>query len=150
MRRLLYTLTCAIVLTTTVGIQGAVAQDDSVPDTLLTPLGWIEFSDNLVEAIAEGNEGAKEGALMQIIRYGDFLTFDRRTTFDVMRLYRDHDDDRIRRLAVVALGKMKDRWAIEFLDMLARFEPNEQIKNTMKSTVEEYWKKNPGHRPPGR
>jgi hypothetical protein len=149
MKRFLYTLAGTVVLASTFSVRTAVAQE-GVPDTLLSPAGWIEFSDNLVEAITGDNEGAKEGALTQIIRYGDYLSFERRTTFDVMRIYRDHEDDNMRRLAVVALGKMKDRWGIEFLDMLSRFEGNETIKNTMEHTVQEYWKMHPDHRPPGR
>ena len=38
-----------------------------------------------------------------------------------MRVYRDHDDQNVKRLAIVALGNMGNRWAIEFLEMLAPY-----------------------------
>jgi hypothetical protein len=114
------------------------AQDDAMRDTMLTAAGWAEFSSNLRTAIASDNEGAKVGALGQIIRYGQFLKFDELTVFEVMRMYRDNEDQKIRRMAVVALGNMNNRWAIEFLDMLSRYEENETIKATMERVVKDH------------
>jgi hypothetical protein len=116
----------------------AIAQDDAVSDTMLTAAGWAEFSSNLRSAIASDNEGARVGALSQIIRHGQYLDFDELTVFEVMRMYRDSKDPKIRRMAVVALGNMNNRWAIEFLDMLSRYEENETIKSTMERVVKEH------------
>ncbi len=115
----------------------ASGQHSTDRDTLLAGSEWKAFNKNLIEAIHSDNEGVREGALMQISRYGDFLEFPESTVFEVMRIYRDHDDPKIKRLAIVALGNMGSRWAIEFLDMLAPYEQNETLKKTMESVVRE-------------
>jgi len=115
--------------------QNATAQEDVSRDTMLTAAGWAEFSTNLKEALRSDNEGARVGALGQIIHYGQYLNFEELTVFDVMRMYRDDKDPKVRRMAVVALGNMHNRWAIEFLDMLSRYEDNPTIKKTMEEVV---------------
>ncbi len=116
----------------------AMAQDDMKSDTMLTASQWAQFSKNLREAIMSDNMGAKTGALGQIIRYGQYLQFQELTVFEVMRLYRDSQDPKVRRMAVVALGNMNNRWAIEFLDMLSRYESDETIKRTMERVVQDH------------
>ena len=111
------------------------AQDGMDRDSLLTGAQWDSFNRNLVYAINNGNEGEQEGALVQIAMYGDYLEFPELTVFEVMRIYREHDDPQIRRLAVVALGNMNSNWAIEFLDMLSEYEKDETIQSTMNSIV---------------
>lgn len=115
--------------------RSAIAQDDATSDTMLTAAGWAEFSANLKQAIHSDNEGANTGALSQIIRYGQYLHFDELTVFDVMRMYRDSSEPKVRRMAVVALGNMHNRWAIEFLDMLSKYEQDPTIKKTMEEVV---------------
>jgi len=111
------------------------SQDSMDHDTLLTGAQWEAFNKSLINAIHSDNEGLREGALIQIAHYGDFLEFPELTVFEVMRMYRDHDDPQIQRLAIVALGNMGSRWAIEFLDMLAPYESDEALKQTMESVV---------------
>jgi len=115
--------------------QSAIAQDEATSDTMLTAAGWADFSANLKQAIHSDNEGANTGALSQIIRYGQYLHFDELTVFDVMRMYRDSSEPKVRRMAVVALGNMHNRWAIEFLDMLSKYEQDPTIKKTMEEVV---------------
>lgn len=115
----------------------ASGQDSMDRDTLLTGSQWEAFNESLINAVHDDNEGVREGALMQIAYYGDFMDFPELTVFEVMRIYRDHDDPQIKRLAVVALGNMGSKWAIEFLDMLAPYETNEALRKTMESVVRE-------------
>ncbi|NNE36102.1 MAG: hypothetical protein HKN13_12745, partial [Rhodothermales bacterium] len=51
--------------------------------------------------------------------------------FDAVRLYRDHKDARIRRMATVALLKMNDSWAFDFLERSVAFEKNSSVKYTI-------------------
>lgn len=104
-------------------------------DTMLTGAQWEAFNKNLTKAVESDNPGVVEGALTQIAQYGQFMEFPELTVFEVMRIYRDHENPRIKRLAVVALGNMGSRWAIEFLDMLAPYEENEALKKTMENVV---------------
>lgn len=114
-------------------------------DTLLTPQQWVEFHDNIALAIVSENPGVVEGGLRQIVRYGEFLNLERSSTFDVMRIYRDHDDMNMRMLAVRALGNANDRWAIEFLDMIVEWEENPAVKKAIKGVVSDYWKSHGGN-----
>ncbi|HEX9658909.1 MAG TPA: hypothetical protein VGA18_01365 [Rhodothermales bacterium] len=107
-------------------------------DTMMTATQWSEFSDNLKKAVASENLGVQTGALSQIIRYGHDLDFDDMTVFNVMRMYRDNEDPKVRRMAVVALGNMDNAWSIEFLDMLSRYEADPTIKKTMERVVMEH------------
>ncbi len=113
----------------------ASGQDSMDRDTLLTGSQWEAFNKSLIESVHSDNAGVREGALVQIAHYGDFLEFPELTVFEVMRIYRDNDDTQIKRLAIVALGNMGSKWAIEFLDMLAPYEENETLKKTMESVV---------------
>ncbi|MFQ5568593.1 MAG: hypothetical protein ACE5G0_02895 [Rhodothermales bacterium] len=114
-------------------------------DTLMTLEQWANFDNNLASALTSNNDGVKEGALRQIIRHGEYLDMSRLSAFDVMRIYRNHKDDDMRHLAVLALGNMNDRWAIEFLDMLSGFETSEKIQKTMDDVVKAYWAKHGGN-----
>ena len=104
-------------------------------DTSLTGAEWEAFNKKIVQAVSSENQGIREGALVQIAYYGDYLEFPELTVFEVMRMYRDHDDPKIQRLAIVSLANMGSRWAIEFLDMLAPYESNETLKKTMENVV---------------
>ena len=124
---------CAVALSST-----AVAQDTdewTVADTLLTPQGWIDFSNSISEAIMTGNEGEKYAAMRHVVRYGKYLDFSNDVVFEVMRVYRDGEDVGPRKLAVVALGIMNNRWAIEFLDLSSQYETSEDLLDTINSVV---------------
>ncbi len=123
----------------------AAAQDVAITDTLLTPSQWVEFNQNIAVAIQSDNAGVREGALRMVIRYGLYLHMDRDAAFDIVRIYRNNEDAAVRRMAVIALGNMEDRWAIEFLDMLSRFEESDTIRKTMEDSVAAYWQSHGGN-----
>jgi len=107
-------------------------------DTVLTAEGWAQFGKNVSDAIYEGNAGQRQTALRHIVQYGQYLRLDRELVFEVMRIYRNHKELRMRRLAVLALGNMNDRWAIEFLEMLEPYEEHPELKDTIRRVVAEY------------
>lgn len=89
-------------------------------------------------ALASDSDRLQQGALRQIIRHGEALRLDRRTAIEVMRLYRDHENDDMRRMAVVAIGAMRDGWAIGFLARSVSFEQTPRVRQTMKAVVAAY------------
>ncbi len=97
----------------------------------VTRAQWDIFSDNLEKALACGHEGVQQGALRMIIFYGDNLTINRSGVHDAVRIYRDHQDDRLRRMAVVALGKIQDSWGLDMLKRSARFEKSPSVRQTI-------------------
>ncbi len=72
-----------------------------------------------------------------IIFYGDQLDV-KASVFDVVRIYRNHEDDRMRRMAVVALGKMQSQWAIGFLTRSLGFEKTPAVRKTMQAVIAAY------------
>lgn len=97
---------------------------------------WAAFSTNLVHALASDNEGLKASALQMIVRYGDHLDV-RAAEFDVVRLFRSHRDERVRRLAAVACTRLKSRWAVGFLRQSESFERSERVRGTIRALLAE-------------
>ncbi len=97
----------------------------------VTRAQWTTFSDNLEQALACGHEGVQQGALRMIIFYGDNLAISRTGVHNAVRIYRDHKDDRLRRMAVVALGKIQDSWGLDMLKRSARFEKSPSVRQTI-------------------
>lgn len=115
----------------------AIAQESTTPaeQALRTAELWKRFGDNLEVALASRHEGLQQGALRMIISYGAHLQMSRLAVYDVMRLYRDEREDNVRRMAVVALGQMKNGWALAFLDRAAQFEASPCVLKAMKDVV---------------
>ena len=70
-----------------------------------------------------------------IIVYGENLGIDREAVLDIVRINRDHPDDRLRRMAVVALGATQDAWAVDFLKRSVRFESSPLVRHTIQAVV---------------
>ena len=98
---------------------------------------WEAFSDNLVKALKSEHEGLRLSAMQRVIRYGDQVNVDD-AVFDVVRLYRDHDNDQVRRMAVVALGEMQNAWAMDLLTRSERYEKSPAVRHTIQSVLAEY------------
>ncbi len=97
----------------------------------MTAADWEVYCDRLETALASTNDGLRQGALRMVIQYGHYMDFGRLAVFDAVRLYRDHADDRIRRMAAVALLQMNDSWGFDFLERSVPFEKNQTIKRTV-------------------
>lgn len=95
---------------------------------------WSAFSENLVAGLASDNEGLKLSALQLIVEHGERLDV-RAAEFDVIRLFQDHHDQRVRRLAAVACSHLKSGWAMGFLRMSEPFERDARVRATLRSIV---------------
>jgi len=115
---------------------------DTIPPHPATPnlpaAHWKAFSVNLVKALLSDNEGLKLAALQHVINYGDAVNVEA-AKFEIVRLYRDHEKERVRRMAVVALGAMHDEWAIDFLKRSVEFEPSDEVRQTMQAVLASYY-----------
>lgn len=98
---------------------------------------WSRFSENVVVALQSGHDGLRASGLRLIIQYDGALYTDQ-AVFDIMRLYRDHDDDSMRRMAVVALGKMQHRWAMGALRRDVDFEQTPSVRHTIQHVLATY------------
>ncbi len=89
------------------------------------------------EALETSHFGLQTSALRLVITYAEDIAFARTTVFDVVRLYRDHKDDRVRRMAVVALGELNDAWGTDLLKRSLRFEKSAPVKHTIAAVLAE-------------
>lgn len=106
------------------------------PEATWKAADWDAFSQNLVAALAGENEGLKLSALQMIVRHGEHLDV-RDAEFEVVRLFRDHPDRQVRRLAAVACSELKSGWAMGFLRMSEDFEKDDRVRATIHSLVSE-------------
>ncbi len=132
-RNSLFTLALAVVLAAP-----SVANTPELPTPQPTwaEADWTTFSDNLVHALAGDHDGLKTSALQLIVRHGDRLDV-RGAQFDVVRLFRSHHDERVRRLAAVACTKLNSEWAVGFLRQSESFEKSEAVRGTIRALLAE-------------
>lgn len=82
---------------------------------------WIQFGENLVVALKSDNDGLQLSALQHIIVYGERIDVSD-ARFELVRLFRDNKDERVRMTALNALSKVRDGWVADFLHRSARYE----------------------------
>ena len=102
---------------------------------------WQAFSKNLVVAIQSSNEGLRESALRQVIRYEGKLDVNA-AIFDIVGIYRNHNDLHVRQLALVALYKTQNPWAMDFLRRHLQFETNKCVHKMTLNVVADYYAAN--------
>ena len=83
------------------------------------------------------NDGVKMAAMQYIIRYNDNLDVSV-AAIDVARLYRNHKDDNVRRMAAVALSHMQSDWAMGYLRLSANYEKSETVRHTLQAIVAQH------------
>jgi len=99
---------------------------------------WDNFSKNLVIALKSDNEGLRRSAMNLIVRYGESLNVDE-AVFDVVQIFRYSDNQKERRLALIALYKMQNDWSMYFLKRHMKFEDNPTLKHQIAVIVQEYY-----------
>lgn len=104
------------------------------PAHQMTVEQWHSFGDNLERAIASGHDGLQNGAMRLAIQHSNFVDIDG-ATIDLMRIYRNHTNDNVRRLAVVTLASTGNRMALNYLRLHIPFEQSKVVKRTMAAAV---------------
>ncbi len=99
---------------------------------------WNKFSKNLEKALKSDNPGLRLSAMGMVIKYGEQLDVSN-AVFDVVRIFRNSDNQKERQLALVTLYKMKHPWAMDFLKRHIAFEENEALKRQIQVIVYEYY-----------
>ena len=111
--------------------------DAGTPDLIHTysPETQLQiFSKNLVNALKSDHEGLKAAAMGMVIRYGDQVNV-KEAVIDVMHVYREHESESMRRLAIVTLGQMNSNMAIAYLERALQFEKTPALRQTMQAVV---------------
>jgi hypothetical protein len=102
-----------------------------------TEADWTAFSKNLVRALGTSNEGLQISAMSMVVRYGEYLDVND-AVFNVVRIFRNSKNPKIRQLALVTLHKMQNKWAMGFLKRNLKFEENETILNQSRWVIHDY------------
>lgn len=98
---------------------------------------WQLFSKGLIQAVDSDNYGAKLGAIQQIAIYGSNLHVNP-VVFDVVRVYRNSKNENERILALSALAKMRNAWAMDFLARSVPFEKSARVRRHTIDVVNAY------------
>lgn len=98
----------------------------------MTKVDWAGYGDRLVQAIQSDNDGLVQSALQLSIRYAETIDVSD-AIVDMMHVYRDHADDRVRHLAAVALASTNDELALGYLRLSSDYESSPSIKRTLKA-----------------
>ncbi len=106
--------------------------------TLLVEQGkWDAFSSNLVTALKSEHDGLKSAAMGMIIRYSAQVEV-KDAVFEVLSIYQNHENEAMRRMALVTLGQMDSGFAIKFLERAERFENSPALRHTLQAVVADY------------
>ena len=96
------------------------------------------FRKNLERNLASSNYGVRQSAVQLITQYGDKLKLAREAIFSLMRVYRYEKDINFRKMALAALHKTGDEWAMGFLKTSIDFEKDESLRHIIQAIVLDY------------
>ena len=102
---------------------------------------WDMFSKNLVKALKTPNTGLQVSAMQKVITYADKLDISD-AALALVRLYRNHKDERVRQLALVAINATNNDWAAGIVKRDYNFEKSAKIKRVMAAIIAANEKKN--------
>ena len=101
---------------------------------------WESFSKNLVKALKSSNEGLQVSAMQLVIKYGEKVDVDN-AVLEIVKLYRNHKDVRVRQIALVTINAMENDWAIGIIKRDFAFENSQKIKRMMAAIIVAHQKK---------
>jgi len=90
-------------------------------------IDWPMISQNICNAIKSDNDGLRQSAMQCIIQYEGLLDASD-MVFDLVSIFRDHDDVRMRQMALIAVYKTRDSWAMKFLKRRLAFEDSPKFR----------------------
>ncbi|MFQ5628724.1 MAG: hypothetical protein ACE5I1_08185 [bacterium] len=99
---------------------------------------WKSYGKNLAWALQSDNLGLQRSALLTIIHKGDRIQLGK-GIHNLMNIYLAHEDERFRQLALVALHKTRDDWAMYYLRGQYRDEKSPKLKRLMALILNDYF-----------
>jgi hypothetical protein len=100
-------------------------------------VNWDALSENLVNALKSDNPGLQQSAMRLIIQYADYVHVDA-AIFNLMRLYRQSNDSKVRQLALVTINKMRNTYAIDFIKRNLKYETDQKIIKLCTAIINNY------------
>ncbi len=105
---------------------------------------WKAFCTNLAADLDHPNKGVRLSAMQMVVQYGDHPEFKlcREAIFNIVGTFRNTKEPiEARLLAMSALYKTGDAWAMDFMRRHLKHETNPRIKQCCCSAVYTYYKK---------
>jgi hypothetical protein len=99
---------------------------------------WQQFSQNLVKTLKSQHDGLKQSAMQRVIQYSDKLDV-KDAALDIYTIYRWHNNDKVRQLALVALYNTNYDWAINQIAKDFDIESSPALKRQMYFMVNNYF-----------
>jgi hypothetical protein len=131
MKRNVFILAVCLVSFSLVSIGNVNAQDNDFDwETLVEKTNWKTYSENLVMAMKSGNLGLQTSAMQLIIQWNDKLNVENAAT-DLVRLYRNNKNERVRIMALVTINTIDNEWAKGIVRRDVAFETSPTIKRMM-------------------
>lgn len=93
---------------------------------------WQAFSENLVNGLQSENEGIRQSAMQLVIEHGDKVDVNN-AAFDVLHVFRNNDDQKVRQLALTTLTKMGNERVNYFLKRQVKFEADPVIRKQLEA-----------------
>ena len=116
------------------------ADDNEALPTLPAPVNkmsteqWDAFGQSIGEALASEHDGLQIGAMRLAIQYADYIDLNG-SVIELMRIYRNHSDDQVRRLAVVAMGSLNSKMVISYLRLHEPYEQSPKVRRTIRAVI---------------
>lgn len=104
-------------------------------------IDWKSYGENLAQALRSDNIGLQRSALLTIIHRGENIELGK-GIYDLVNVYIAHEDERFRQLALVAIHKTKNDWAMNFLKERYHAEKSKKLKKLMAIILNDYFNKN--------
>ena len=106
---------------------GTILAQESDVDWANIKVDWEKYSKNLVKALKSDNPGLKHSAILRIIQSAESLKVDN-AKFELMHIFRTDKNPKVRLLAMIALHKLNNKWAMRFLSDNLKYEKDESIR----------------------
>jgi hypothetical protein len=100
-------------------------------------INWDILSENLVNALQSDNPGLQQSAMRLIIQYANHVHVDA-AVFNLMRLYRQSEDCKVRQLALVTLHKIGNAYAMDFVKRNIKFETDVKMIKLSNAIINSY------------
>ncbi|HCR48790.1 MAG TPA: hypothetical protein DIW24_04110 [Bacteroidetes bacterium] len=120
-----------VAITLVFGFLTPVFANNFIPQTV----NKVLFAKGLKVALMSDNLGVRQGALQQYVMYGQDLKVDQATVFEIVKIYRNSQNEPMRILALSALSSINNSWANDFLERSVKSEKSVWVQEKTRDVI---------------
>lgn len=121
-----------VAITLVFGFLTPVFANNYIPQTV----NKVLFAKGLKIALTSDNLGVRQSALQQYVMYGQDLKVDQAAVFEIVKIYRNSQNESMRILALSALSSINNPWANDFLERSVKSEKSTWVKEKTYDVIE--------------